>query len=846
MLAKSPGFTAVAVVVLALGIGANTAIFSLVNAMLLKPLAGEDRPGQLVGVYSRDRTRPDAYRAFSYPNYEDIRTRTDLFSEVAAFNLALVGITEADVTHRVFAAVVSSNYFAVFGVTPLAGRAFNEAEERPGSRVPVVIASYDYWKKTGSDPAVVGKTLRINARPFTVVAVAPRGFTGTSALISPDVYLPLGMYEVVVNDVFREGPHTELSDRANDALLLLGRLRPGLTLETADRRLLALSAQLEQAYPAENRNQTLVVHRLARLSISTNPRDDREILPVSAIMMAMAAIVLLIACLNLANMQLARGTARRKEIAIRLAIGSGRAPIVRQLLTEGLVLSLLGAAAGLLLAFWATRLLVASFGPAIPIAIAFDARPDVRVLAATLGFAAFSTLVFGLGPAWKLARTNVVSELKEQVGEQPAGTVGRRFGLRNLLVVAQIALSLGLLTAAGLFIRAGLKAADADPGFSLDREALVTVDPSLAGYDDVRGRAVYRRLLERLRSVPGVEAASAASVVPFGDFSEGKTVKRGGESSGPASKESDRGVRVNYYIVGADYFRSLGLRMLRGREFAAAEEDSASGSRVAIIDEPLATRLFPNTDPLGQYVVLVSEQAPSGPQAGVSVRSDDTAGNQPMLIVGVAPGVRHSLFDQVPQPHLYVPAGQQYRAAMNIHLRLASSSRAVESAVLQAVRGEIRALDEHLPVLGLKTMREHRAKSAAVWIVQTGANLFSVFGGVAVLLAVFGIYAVKAYVVARRTREIGIRMALGATPHDVRWMVLREGMVLTVGGVAVGLALAAILAKAVSSMLYQVSTFDPLIFTAAPLVLAAVAMLACYVPAYRATKVVPLSALRFE
>jgi putative ABC transport system permease protein len=303
---------------------------------------------------------------------------------------------------------------------------------------------------------------------------------------------------------------------------------------------------------------------------------------------------------------------------------------------------------------------------------------------------------------------------------------------------------------------------------------------------------------------------------------------------------------VNYYIVGADYFRSLGLRMLRGREFAAAEEDSASGSRVAIIDEPLATRLFPNTDPLGQYVVLVSEQAPSGPQAGVSVRSDDTAGNQPMLIVGVAPGVRHSLFDQVPQPHLYVPAGQQYRAAMNIHLRLASSSRAVESAVLQAVRGEIRALDEHLPVLGLKTMREHRAKSAAVWIVQTGANLFSVFGGVAVLLAVFGIYAVKAYVVARRTREIGIRMALGATPHDVRWMVLREGMVLTVGGVAVGLALAAILAKAVSSMLYQVSTFDPLIFTAAPLVLAAVAMLACYVPAYRATKVVPLSALRFE
>jgi predicted permease len=826
MLIKNPGFTCVAVLVLALGIGANTAVFSLVNGLLLKPLPGMD--GTVVGLFSKDREKPDDYRGFSYPNYADIREANQIFSELAGHTFAMVGVTEGNETRRVFAELVTANYFSTFRVGLAQGRPFTLEEERPGSRTPVVIVSHAYWKKKGSDPGLVGGTIQINAQDLTVVGVAPEGFTGTMALVSPEIYLPLGMYDVLVNDMFKSGL---LADRRTEALVLLGRLKPGVTLEGAGAQLASLSAQLEKAYPAENRNQVLTVHRLARMGVSDAPQDEGPLAALSALLLGVAGVVLLIACLNLANMMLARGSARGKEIAIRLALGGTRVRVVRQLLTEGLVLAIAGGALGLLFSYWSMRLLVATLTPLLPVAISFQAGPDARVLAGTVAFCGLSTLFFALGPAWKLSRADVVPELKEQAGEMQKRS-GGRFAARNVLVVGQVALSLALLVAGGLFIRGALKAAVADPGFRLERGLLVNVDPSLAGYDEARGRETYRRVLERIRSLPGIESASLASIVPFGEFTESERVQRLGASPDrPASGEPD-GTYALQYIVGASYFRSLGLPVLRGRDFTRQEEEADGGPRVAIIDEPLARSLFAGADPIGQMIQLIPRQQ----------------GERPRLVevVGIAPGLRHDLFDKSPGAHVYLPFGQHYRAGMNLHVRMSGGDERAEAAMLGTLRREIRALDERLPILSVKSLRAHRDGSLPLWLVRTGANLFTAFGTLAMLLAVVGVYGVKAYVVSRRTREIGIRIALGAAPRDVLWLVLREGLGLTLTGVAIGLGLAAVAARLVSSLLYEVSAFDPIIFLAAPLLLASAATLASYIPARRATRVVPLTALRFE
>jgi predicted permease len=845
LLYKNPGFSLTAIMVLALGIGANAAIFTVVNSLLFRPLAGSDRPGQVVGVYSHDRTRPDSYRGFSYPAYTDVRDRAGVFSEVAAFSLAFVGIGEHDTTRRTFAATVTRNYFSTLGVDLLAGRAFTAEEERPDSRAAVAIVSYQYWKGHGGDLSILGRTIQVNARPYTVVGIAPRGFTGTSVLVGPEVWVPVGAYDLVQNDFMRDTTARSLADRRAEQLLVVGRLKPGLTEATAGPPLEVLSRQLEKAYAAENRNQRLSVHRLPRVSISTSPETDGEIGGSFAMLMAMAGIVLLVACLNLANMMLARGTARRKEIAMRLALGGSRSRIIRQLLTEGMLLSLVGGVAGLLLGYWSMHLLVATLLPLSPVPLTVDWRPDVRILLATLGFCLFSTVVFGLGPAWTLSRTRIVPQLKEHAGEDPRGRL-RWFSARNLLVAAQIALSLGLLTTAGLFTRGAVKAGQADPGYRLDRQLIAELDASLAGYDEARGREVYRRLMERLRAVPDVQSASLASLVAFGAMTEGKTVQKAGTPPGAGKDGRPVGAGVVYYIVGADYFRTLGVPILRGRGFTLAEEQDAEAPPVAIVDEPLARALFPGQDPLGQMIQLPSKENAAPTQGSGIVYSDSHDERHAMEVVGLVPGLRHQLFDHSPVAHLYVPFGRQFRSGINVHIRLASSSPEVEARALQGVRREIRAVDERLPVLGLKTMTEFRDTSMLYWIVQAAAWLFAVFGVVAVFLAVVGLYAVKAYMVARRTREIGIRMALGSTPADVLWMVLKEGLALTAGGLAAGLLIAGGIGSLVASMLYDVGALDPLVFLSAPLLLAAASLGASYLPARHATHVLPTVALRSE
>ncbi len=847
-LKKDLGFTGIAVSILALGIGVNTAIFSLVNVILLRPITGVPAD-RIVGLFQKDETKPDSYRAFSYPDYQDIREGNDVFESVMAHNFAMVGLTEGDVTRRVFSDVVSSNYFRTLGVRLLRGRAFSAEEERPGRETPVVILGYGLWKKMGQSDQILGSQIRINARDFTVVGVAPDGFSGTMAVAAPELWLPLGMYDSTLNDFQKSDGRgaTTLADRTHRNLILVGQLKTGVTLEKASAEAKLLGARMAAAYP-EDKDQALTLAPLSRLSVSTNPQSDTPLVAANSILMALAGVVLIVACFNLANMLLARGEARQKEIALRLALGSGRWRVVQQLLTEGFVLALVGGALGLGLAYALTRLLVSSFIAVAPLAIVFPMTPDVRVLAATFIFCLLATVISGLGPAMKLSSLDVFPQLKEQAGEGGAISHARgRFWLlapRNALVVMQIGLSLALLATGGLFVRGSLAAADSDPGFRLESGALFELDGALAGYDTARSQQLYGSVLDRIRALPGVEASSFASTVPFGSFSSSSRVRKAGT---PESDGSGKplGISAQHVIVGSDYFKSLGLTMLRGREFDPSEEKGATGLKAVIISEPLAKQLFPNEDPIGRTIQF------GGAGAGargldVSDDAEDKAGPDALQVIGVAPGLRQGLFDPAPVPFFYEPLGANFQSGLNLHVRIKSSVPAEASAMVQKVRSELRSLDPNLPVVSAATLQSFRDESIPLWAVRSGARLFSLFGLAALILAVIGIYGLKSYVVARRTREIGIRMALGATSRGVVELFLREGAKLAAAGLTLGVLLALGSGRLVSSMLYQVSPFDPAVLVLTLLILAISALIATYVPARRATRVAPVSALRHE
>ncbi len=544
-------------------------------------------------------------------------------------------------------------------------------------------------------------------------------------------------------------------------------------------------------------------------------------------------MVLLIASLNVANMQRARGTARRKEFAVRLALGGGRRRILQQLLTEGLLLSFLGGAAALCLAYWGSSLLIASMRTLIPLDVVYYAGPDFRVLGAMLGFYVLSTVISGLGLGWKLSRPDVIEDLKEHATEGTGPTRRWLLSRRNLLVIAQLALSLALLTTAGLFIRGAIKAANVDPRFSLDNGIIVELDPSLAGFNESRTREAYRLLLERLRTLPGIEAASVAATVPFGMVSTGRRVQKSGEEGEPADPSADgKSVTARLNSVGAAYFEALGLRLLRGRTFNHAEAQTGSGPRVAVIDDRMVKKLWRGENALGKRIQFGGEKP----------------GEQPKVleVVGIVPDIQENLLGSDPQPHVFVPFGQEYQPNMHIHLKIAAHGRGAENALLNAVRHEIRAFDDRLPVLRLKTLRSHLDDSIDMWIIRTGAWLFTIFGAVALVLAIVGVYGVRSYTVARRIREIGIRMALGATTADALRLVLRDGLMLTLTGLGIGFLLALAAGRFLASMLYEVSGTDTIVFASAPLLLAAISMMACYLRARRAARVKPMVALRYE
>ena len=844
---KAPAFMISAVTVLALGIGVNTAVFTLVDTLFFAPPAYA-KPNEMVQLFSQDKKDPKKFRGFSYTTYLDIHEQNTVFSDVMGFNVAFIGLGQKSDTRRAFSAIVTSNYFSVLGVPLARGRAFLPEEETPGYNTPVAIVSYSYWQKHDLDPNVLGSHLLINGRSFTIVGVTPKGFVGTMQILSPEVWLPMSVYDQVAND-FESENKTTIEDRKGTQLRIMGRLKPGMTASAAKPALEGLAANLEKAYPVEQKNQTFMVAPVSRNSISNNPAAESGIKVIAPLLLGMAVVVLLVACLNLANMLLARGTARRKEIAIRLALGGSRWRIVRQLLTEGFALAVLGGLGGLILGLWSSDLLVGSMRKLMPLDIVWLTGPNPAILAATFGFCLLSTLMFALGPALKISRSAVVSDLKEHAGED---VVRRRWKFlpRNPLVVVQIAFSLALLTAAALFIRGAGKAASIDTGLKPGASYLLEVDASLAGYEPTRAQELYRMLNDRLTALPGVEHASISSTVPFGMIALDRTVKRAGVHAGPDAKPATAAEGLAFKVcwdsVGADYFSTVGLPVIRGRAFTEAEA-TQPGPKVAIVDEILAKKLWPNGDALGQHIEYASENTPGSQHDGSTGTGIKADSSETIEIIGVVPVTRHQLFkEEESTGAIYLPFARGFQSDVSFFVRFRSLASESEAATADLLRRTVRDIDPSIPILSLKTFAQYLDSNLDLWLVRAGAALFSIFGGLALGLAVVGLYGVKAYSVARRTREIGIRMALGAQAGAVLRMIMREGSIMLFAGVALGLLLAMATAKILSGILYEVGALDPIAFTVAPLILITAALIATWLPARRATRIDPAQALRAE
>ncbi len=839
-LLKNPGFTAIAVLVLALGIGANTAIFSLINAFLFKPIVAL-QPDRLVGIYSHDVEHDSSWREFSIPNFQDLQRQSDVFDGIFAMSPNQVGLAEGETTRRVASLTVSANFFEVLGVHPSLGRTFlPEENSRPS---PVVIASYHWWERHGADPGVIGHSVRINGKPFTVIGITPPGFTSTTPMFMPELFLPLGARLLEVRD-----GSNPLLERDNHGYILVGRLKQGLDLAEANTRLKVISAQLATAYPDVNRNQIITVDRLPRMSISSTPANDRAMVGrIGGLLLGLAGAVLCIACLNLANMQLARGAARRREIAVRIALGAGRGRIIRQLLTEALLLALLGGIAGLCVADALTGWLSRSVARITSNALFIPTVTEWPVLLMTLCACALATLVFALGPAIRLARPDVNHDLKVNPGEDAHSGSRGFFLVRNVLVVGQVALSLALLVAAGLFGRSAFHAMHFNPGFNLQGSIYTELDAGLVAYSEQKTRQRYGEVLDRVRELPGVDSASLAATVPLGELSVGEGVQLGGAPfpAPPEAKTPAEGMAIgtDLNVIGPDYFRTVGMPLLRGREFTQAELQSNASSRIAIINTELARMLWPKGDALGQHIQIgAGDEATGGPGGVVGGQTKPAA--TVLEVVGVVPSHRNGLFQREAQPMLYLPYGRRFFSAMILHVRAQPTAGMEE--LLKDIQTTIRQVDPNLPVLKTQSLQSHLETSVDTWVMRTGAVLFGSLGASALLLAMLGVYGVKAYSVARRTREIGIRMALGSTTREVVFLFLRDGMKLTVVGLVIGGALAVGVSLAMGSLLFDVNRFDPLVFITAPLFLAVASLAATWLPARRAAKVDPLIALRSE
>jgi macrolide transport system ATP-binding/permease protein len=809
-LRKNPGFAVVCIVTLALGFGANTAIFTVINAVLIRPVLGVVNPEELVIFKRLQKNNPDY--AFGYPDYLDYRDQSRSFTGVAARCRAPLTLSHGT-AERITGELVSGNYFSVLGVNPVSGRLIVMGDVQADDESPVAVLSYGIWQRVfGSDSQIAGKSVLLNGHSFTVVGVAPAQFEGTTVGSPTDVWLPLTMQP----EVMMRMSHGALHNRNSGWIQIFGRLKPHVSLPVARSEMQAIAGRLAVAYPESNE------HRSVDLipNFGMDPDDRAALQKFFGLLITSVGLLLLIACSNVANLLLSRADSRRREIAMRLALGASRGQLVRQLLTEGLLLSFLAGGLGLLLAPLSGRLMLAFRQPLYALRNV-DTRPDARVLGFTLMVALLTGVLFSLAPAFEGSKPDLVATLKDN-----APGIGRRSRLRNVLVSSQVALSLVLLMVAGVTVHRMQKIVNQDPGFTTGNLMMMSISASAQGYSEHQAQRLYEELLARVERIPGVQSASLASTVPPKDWSGRISIFYEGQVP-PLDyyrgHEFEVGIRVDVNNVAPKYFRTMGIAIQQGRDFG--ESDGPGAPLVAIASRRLAQRLWPDQNAVGKRIEWPSWEGASRP---------------PIEIVGVSADAKYRSLIADPPLLLYLPEFQNNSGTPTLVVR----TLADPAGLLSSVRNAVASLDPNLPIFAAKTMSEQIDDS--LWQPRMAAGILGAFSSLALVLAAVGLYAVVAQWMGQRTREIGIRMAFGAKPRDVLRLVLGYGTGLAFGGIGTGIFVASGVAPIVSAQLFGESSTDVLTMALIVVLLLLVTLAACYVPARRAVRVDPMVALRHE
>ncbi len=811
VLMKSPGFFVAAVLSLALGIGANATIFTMINTIFLQPLPVE-RPSELMYVYGTDASNTQNsilgnFMPLSYPNYADYRRQNDVFTDLAVYSFpAAVNLAGGEKPSPVNAQLVSGNYFSALGVKAALGRAFLPEEDTDAGTSAVAVLNYKFWQRQfGGDRAIVGQTIRLNGHPFTVVGVALRGFDGTFGVFTPDMWTPVMSHSFLVTQRFPGGPLDQ-----NRRLLFFsafGRLKLSLSMAQAQSSLQTIGRRLEKEYPNENTGRNVGLMPLVQ---ATLPPAIRSILAQgSGLLMVVVTLVLLIACANIANLMMARATARRREFTVRIALGGSRPRLARQLLIESLVVAIPGGILALLAAVGGRRLII-SLLPAAVNPANLNMPIDGTVLAFTLALAVLSAILFGIAPSIRASRADLASDLKERTGGGAPGG----FRLRGVLVFFQVVLSVVALASAGLFIRSLSNAQTIDLGFEHDKLVTIQYDVTSNAYDQSRGKQYHRQIVERVKALPGVAGASIASTLPLNPPFQRSVFPEGQEN--PAS---NRGILVYTNIIVPGYFDAVRMPLARGRDFADSDRDGQQP--VAVINEAMAKRFWPGQDAMGKRFRFFGE-------------------TEPRTIIGIVRNAKYLFVGEEPQPMAYTALEQGYSPAMALLVRTDGRPGAMKATIER----EVRSLDRDIALNNIQTASE--LLSASLTGPRVAAALLSVFGLLALALAAVGIYGVMSYSVNLRSQEIGIRMALGAERRDVMRMVLRQGMAVVGAGIGVGLAVTMGIGRLLSGLLYGVGAADARAFAGAAGVLLIVALIANYVPARGATHVDPVNVMRYE
>jgi predicted permease len=808
MLRKSPGFTLIAILTLALGIGANTAIFSMANVFLFRPLPVKDADRLVaIGVQNSPTSEPDQASYLDFLDYK----QAPVFTDMTAFVLDLVGVGADGRADRTIIAEVPSNFFTMLGVKPALGRVILPGEGDQPRTGNVLVLGYSYWQKRfGANPNVIGRTVSFDGHDVTIVGVAEKRFHGPYAIVEMDAYAPIGMKDYSTHE------SAFFTSRAARELHVLASLKPGVSIQQAQTGLQVVASRLSDQFPDTNHGQTVRVfpEKIAR----PDPGSADSLPIIATIFLALVALVLMVACINVANLLLARAAARQKEIAVRASMGATRFRLIRQMLTESVILAIAGGAAGAVLGMWVCRALE-QLRPIGDFPIRFGFTFDWRVFGYVAGVASASGILAGLAPALRASRTNLNETLRE-TGRGLVGEGGRRHILRNSLVVAQVAGSIIVLVAAGLFTRSLQNAESMDLGYDPHNVLNVGLNPALQGYDRPRAEAFYRELLRRAKSLPGVESASLAYSVPLSYYSVGGGVR----AEGQVLNKDERAPGSSRNMVSPEYFANMRIKILSGRAFT--EADTADSQLVAIVNQELAKRLWPDQDPIGRRFTYQGE-----------AKKDS-----PITVVGVAHNGRTNDMTNANRPHFYLPITQEFQSTHVLQLRTSIPA----DSLIPIIEAQIHDLDPNLPAYDVMTMEKSLMGANGFFLYKMGAAFAGTLGILGLVLAVVGVYGVVSHNATSRTHEIGIRMALGAKPAAVIKLVLSHAGLLVGGGIALGIVAALAVSKFLASFLVGVSSYDPTTFLTVAALLLAAAFLASYIPAHRAMRVDPMEALRYE